>query len=71
MEFLKHIDRLNNQLAFTVEKEQSGYLPFLDILVNYEHPSSRLQTSVFEKLRTLVTCSAIMQGMQQVLKLWW
>jgi hypothetical protein len=31
MEFLKHLNRLHNKIQFTMEIEEQGHLPFLDI----------------------------------------
>ena len=38
-EFLNHLNGLNNKIQFTMEKEDDGHLPFLDIDI-YRKPTA-------------------------------
>ena len=46
-EFLEHLNGLHRRIDFTMEKEVSGKLPFLDVLV--ERKDDRLITDVYRK----------------------
>jgi hypothetical protein len=47
-EFLNHLIGLHNNIQFTVEKEEEGHLPFLDIDV-YRKTDSSLSHKVYRK----------------------
>ena len=47
-DFLRHLNQLDEQIEFTVEREQDGCLPFLDVAVERVDKGS-LRTSVFRK----------------------
>jgi hypothetical protein len=47
-EFLNHLSGLHNNIQFTMEKEEDGHLPFLDIDI-YRKPDGSLGHSVYRK----------------------
>jgi hypothetical protein len=47
MDFLAHLNSFDSNLQFTMELEDSGKLPFLDILIIKNTPS--LEFSVYRK----------------------
>ena len=46
--FHQHLNSINEHVQFTLEKEEDGCLPFLDILLKHE-PDGSIQTSVYRK----------------------
>jgi hypothetical protein len=48
MEFLKHLNRLHNKVQFTMEIEEQGHLPFLDINI-YRKTDGSLGHKVYRK----------------------
>jgi len=47
-EFLTHLNKIENSIQFTMEKEKEGCLPFLDLLVK-RSPSGHLLSAVYRK----------------------
>jgi len=47
-EFLTHLNKIENSIRFTMEKEKEGCLPFLDLLVK-RSPSGHLLSAVYRK----------------------
>ena len=45
--FLQHINSKNKNIQFTMEKEENGILPFLDVLISRE--GNRLGQTVYRK----------------------
>ena len=47
-EFLTHLNKIENSIQFTMEKQKEGCLPFLELLVKHS-PSGHLLSAVYRK----------------------